>query len=80
MENSSGGPIEYWAGLVEEKIDLIEEYQPTVILGRHVLEHVSSPFSLLQTLLERLSGNLMQNHLRNVEAFNSSLPPILREI
>lgn len=59
VENSSGSPIEYWAGLVEEKIDLIEEYQPTVVLGRHVLEHMSSPFSLLQTLLERLSGKVI---------------------
>lgn len=59
VENSSGGPIEYWAGLVEEKIDLIEEYQPTVILGRHVLEHVSSPVSLLQSLLERIRGKVI---------------------
>lgn len=58
LEENLGDVIEYWGGLVEDKIDLVEQLQPSVIIGRHVLEHVNSPQALLSTLLERINGKV----------------------
>jgi len=59
LEDSQTGTIEYWGGLVEDKLDLIEDFQPTVIIGRHVLEHVRSPFILLDSLLKIVKNKVI---------------------
>ncbi len=43
--------VEYLGGVIEDRIDFVQDYQPTVIIGRHVLEHVKSPFALIEKLL-----------------------------
>ena len=58
LQENLGGVIEYWDGMIEDKIDLVEQLQPTVVIGRHVLEHVNSPQTMLSTLLERIDGKV----------------------
>jgi hypothetical protein len=52
LQDRVEGQVEYWGGIIEDKIDFVEDYQPTVIIGRHVLEHVNSPFTLIEKLLD----------------------------
>ncbi len=59
VEDSQNGTVEYWGGLAEDRLDSIEDFQPTVIIGRHVLEHLSSPFSLLDSLLKILRNKVV---------------------
>ena len=51
--------VENWGGVVEDRIDSVKDYQPTVIIGRHVLEHVNSPLTLLEKLLNCIQGKVI---------------------
>jgi hypothetical protein len=55
LEDEDLGDILYWKGLVEDNLVRVEELQPTVIIGRHVLEHVTSPLEMLQALIDSTS-------------------------
>lgn len=59
LDENVDGLIEYWGGMVEERIESVEQFQPTVVLGRHVLEHVNSPVALVKSILERLHGEVV---------------------
>lgn len=59
LEDHVDGQIEYWGGVIEDRIDFVQDYQPTVIIGRHVLEHLNSPFALLQKLLNCIDGKVI---------------------
>jgi hypothetical protein len=59
LDDQDVGLIEHWGGTIEERMDLVEEFQPTVIIGRHVLEHLSSPLTLLKGLMNRIRGKVI---------------------
>jgi hypothetical protein len=58
LDEHEDGLIEFWGGMLEEKIELVEQLQPTVVIGRHVLEHVSAPITLINSILERINGDV----------------------
>jgi len=58
LDEHVDGLIEFWGGMVEDRMEFIEELQPTVIIGRHVLEHVNSPRALIRALLDRIRGKV----------------------
>ena len=41
-----------WGGMIEDHLDRVREYKPTLIVGRHVLEHIVDPFETLLKLVE----------------------------
>jgi len=41
-----------WSGMIEDHFDRVREYKPTLIVGRHVLEHIVNPFETLLKLVE----------------------------
>jgi len=41
-----------WDDLIENCIGQVIEFRPTLILGRHVLEHIVNPFEILSKLVE----------------------------
>ena len=55
LEDEDFGNILYWKGLIEDNLARVEELQPTVIIGRHVLEHVNSPLEMLRALIDATS-------------------------
>ncbi len=59
LQDSVDGKVEYWGGVIEDRIDSVQDYQPTVIIGRHVLEHVSSPLTLLEKLLNSIQEKVI---------------------
>ena len=46
--------VSVWTNLIEDRIDEVLDYKPTVIIGRHVLEHVLNPFETLLKLVEKV--------------------------
>lgn len=58
LDDRVDGKVEFWGGMVEDKIESIEQLQPTIVIGRHVLEHVNSPAGLIKSILERAKGEI----------------------
>ncbi len=52
----NGDPIDTWGDLLENVMDRIDDLNPTLVIGRHVLEHVVSPRGLLLEILSRVTS------------------------
>ena len=52
----NGDPIDTWGDLLENVMDRIGYLNPTLVIGRHVLEHVVSPRDLLSEILSRVTS------------------------
>jgi hypothetical protein len=52
----NGDPIDTWGDLLENVMDRIDDLNPTLVIGRHILEHVVSPRDLLLEILSRVSN------------------------
>ena len=59
LQDSVDEQVEYWGGVIEDRIDSVQDFQPTVIIGRHVLEHVNSPFTLIEKLLNCIQDTVI---------------------
>jgi hypothetical protein len=51
LHDATENNIECWGGLIEDNLERVKKFKPSVILGRHVLEHVNSPMDMLKSLL-----------------------------
>lgn len=58
LDEHADGKVEFWSGLIENRTESVAQLQPTVVIGRHVLEHVSSPFSLIKSILDCVLGDV----------------------
>jgi hypothetical protein len=44
--------VSVWSDFIEDRIGDVLEYKPTLIIGRHVLEHMLNPFETLSKIVE----------------------------
>lgn len=54
VSDESNENVSYWKGLIEENLSRVEDFQPTIIMGRHVLEHINFPLKLVRDIIEKL--------------------------
>ena len=59
LEESVQGTRRTWGGLIEDNLVRVRKFQPDVIIGRHVLEHVSSPLEMLRSVIKSLSHQVV---------------------
>jgi len=59
LEESANGHIEFWNGQIEDNIERVRDFQPRIIILRHVLEHLKYPVEVLRSIINALGKNVV---------------------